>query len=189
MEDVYWIIAAGPKTMLKPAQYSAAEILRDGSRVQIRALRPEDRADLLAAVGRTSAQSLYRRFFGAKRGFTDSEVDFFMNIDFDRHVALVAVLEEGGREVIVGGGRYVVVPPAKAELAFVVIDQYQGKGIGSALMRHLATIAGAAGLRELVADVLPDNRRMLKVFEKSGLGVDTKRESSVVHLTLRLPRQ
>lgn len=175
--------------MLKPAQYSAAETLRDGSRVEIRALRPEDRAGLLAAVGRTSAQSLYRRFFGAKRGFTDSEIEFFMNIDFARHVALVAVREEGGREVIVGGGRYVVVAPGQAELAFVVIDQYQGKGIGSALMRHLATIAGAAGLRELVADVLPGNSRMLKVFGKSGLGVESKRESGVMHLTLRLPGQ
>jgi len=112
--------------MLKPAQYSAVETLRDGSRVEIPALRQEDRTELLAAVGRTSAQSLYRRFFGVKRGFTDSEVDFFMNIDFARHVALVAVLEESGREVIVGGGRYVVVAPGKAELAFAVIDQYQG---------------------------------------------------------------
>ena len=85
--------------MLKPAQYSAVETLRDGSRVEIPALRQEDRTELLAAVGRTSAQSLYRRFFGVKRGFTDSEVDFFMNIDFARHVALVAVLEESGREV------------------------------------------------------------------------------------------
>jgi ribosomal protein S18 acetylase RimI-like enzyme len=83
----------------------------------------------------------------------------------------------------------VVVAPGQAELAFVVIDQYQGKGIGSALMRHLATIAGAAGLRELVADVLPGNSRMLKVFGKSGLGVESKRESGVMHLTLRLPRQ
>ena len=56
-------------------------------------------------------------------------------------------------------------------------------------MRHLATIARAAGLQELIADVLPDNTRMLKVFEKSGLGLNTKRESGVVHLSLRLSRQ
>ena len=64
--------------------------------MEIRALRPEDQVDLLAAVDRTSAQSLYRRFFGAKRDFSEKEVDFFLNIDFTNHVALVAVVEEEG---------------------------------------------------------------------------------------------
>jgi ribosomal protein S18 acetylase RimI-like enzyme len=67
--------------------------------------------------------------------------------------------------------------PGKAEVAFAVVDEYQGQGIGAALMRHLAAIAREAGLKELVADVLPDNIPMLKVFEKSGLRVrSTKRE-------------
>ena len=69
---------------------SAIEALRDGCRVEIRALRPDDRADLIAAVGRTSAQSLYRRFFGLKRSFTEQEVAFFVNVDFVNHVALIA---------------------------------------------------------------------------------------------------
>jgi ribosomal protein S18 acetylase RimI-like enzyme len=71
-------------------------------------------------------------------------------------------------------------------VAFVVIDQYQGQGVGSALMQHLAAIARGAGLQELVAEVLPDNTSMLKVFEKSGLRISTKRESGVVHVVLRL---
>ncbi len=112
------------------AEYSAAEVLRNGRRIEVRALRPSDRADLLAAVDRTSAQSLYRRFFGARRGFTDQEIAAFLKVDFVRHVALVAVVEEGGQPVIVGGGRYVVVEPGKAEVAFTVVDQYQGQGIG-----------------------------------------------------------
>jgi ribosomal protein S18 acetylase RimI-like enzyme len=169
------------------AEYSAAEVLRNGRRIEVRALRPSDRADLLAAVDRTSAQSLYRRFFGARRGFTDQEIASFLKVDFVRHVALVAVVEEGGQPVIVGGGRYVVVGPGKAEVAFTVVDQYQGQGIGAALLRHVATIARTAGLEELTAEVLPDNGAMLKVFETSGLLVDVKREPGVVHVTLRLP--
>ncbi len=176
----------GVQAMLEPAKYSAAETLRDGRRVEIRALRPEDQAGLLAAVDRTSSQSLYRRFFGTKRGFTDREVDFFMNIDFISHVALVAVIEQDGREAIVGGGRYVVVEPGKAELAFVVVDEYQGQGVGAALMRHLATIARAAGLDELIADVLPENVSMLRLFKKSGLLAGTEYRSGSVHVTLRL---
>jgi RimJ/RimL family protein N-acetyltransferase len=88
--------------------------------------------------------------------------------------------------VIVAGGRYIVVQPGRAEIAFTVVDQYHGQGIGAALMRHVAAIAGEAGLKELVAEVLPDNAPMLKVFEKSGLCLSTKREAQVIHVTLQL---
>ena len=172
--------------MSEAAKYSAIEVLRDKRRVEIRALRPDDRADLLAAVGRTSEQSLYRRFFAVKNGFTEPEIAFFLNIDFVNHVALVAVLEDLGRPRIVGGGRYIVVQPGRAEAAFVVVDEYQGQGIGSALLRHLATLARGAGIAELIAEVMPDNASMLKVFEKCGFRLSTRRESLVVHVTLHL---
>ena len=172
--------------MLEAARYSAMDQLRDGRRVEIRSLRPEDEGDFLAAVDRTSAQSLYRRFFGAKRDFSEKERAFFLNVDFTNHVALVAVVEAESRAAIVAGGRYVVVRPGVAEVAFVVIDDYQGQGIGAALLRHLAAIARSVGLKELVAEVLPENISMLKVFEKSGLKLNTKRESGVVHVALQL---
>jgi ribosomal protein S18 acetylase RimI-like enzyme len=172
--------------MLNAAKYSAVEVLRNGRKVEIRALRTDDRADLLDAVERTGAQSLYRRFFGAKRDLSEKEIEFFLNIDFVNHVALVAAVEEGSRAVIVGGGRYVVVRPGSAEVAFAVVDEYQGLGIGRTLMRHLVAIARDAGLEELVAEVLPDNTPMRKVFEKSGLRCNMKREGPVVHVALRL---
>jgi RimJ/RimL family protein N-acetyltransferase len=172
--------------MLEPAKYSAVEVLRNGRRIEIRALRPEDRTDFLRAVEGIGAQSRYRRFFGSKHRFSDEEIDFFLNVDFVNHVALIAVGEESGGTLIVGGGRYVVAQPGTAELAFVVIDQHQGQGIGAALLRHLIAIARETGLKELTAAVLPGNIRMLKVFERSGLPLSTKRESQVVHVTLRL---
>jgi GNAT superfamily N-acetyltransferase len=109
-----------------------------------------------------------------------------VNVDFVDHVALVAVVDESGRPVIAGGARYVVVQSGTAEVAFAVVDQYQGQGLGAALMHHLAAIARSAGIKELIAEVLPDNVPMLKVFEKSGFGVSTKRESGIVHVALRL---
>lgn len=172
--------------MVDAANYSAVETLRDGRRVEIRAFRPGDRADLEAAVARTSAQSLYLRFFTVKRGFSDREKEFFLNVDFVDHVALMAWVEEAGRNVIAGGGRYVVVEPGKAEVAFVVIDPYQGHGIGAALLRHLAVVARAAGLTDLVAEVLPENTAMLKVFENSGLYMTTINHPEVVQVTLQL---
>ena len=168
------------------AAYSAIETLRDGRRVEIRALRPDDRSGLEEAVGRSSAESLYRRFFAVRRNFSESEVAFFLNVDFVSHVALVAIADEGGRPATVGGGRYVVVQPERAEVAFGVVDQYQGQGIGAALMRHLVALARQAGLKQLIAEVLPQNTPMLKVFAKSGLPMTTTRESGVVHVTLQL---
>jgi RimJ/RimL family protein N-acetyltransferase len=171
---------------LEVTEYEAVEALRDGRRFRVRALRSDDRAGLLSAVSQSSAQSLYRRFFTPKRNFTENEVAYFMDLDFVGHVALVAELEEDGRGVIIGGGRYVLVEPGKAEVAFVVVDRYQEQGVGTALMHHLAAIARHAEVKELTAEVLADNISMLKVFEKSGLRIRTTRDAGVIHVALRL---
>jgi len=172
--------------MIEVANYSAIERLRTGREVEIRALHAEDCAELLAAFERLSEQTIYRRFFGAKRVLTGEEISFFVNVDFASHVALVAVFEENGRTAIVGGARYVVTVPGQAELAFAVIDQYQGQGIGRALMRHLVAIARGAGLCKLIAEVLPDNLAMLKVFASSGLCLRVSRQNQTVHISLQL---
>lgn len=173
--------------MSQAANYSALETLRDGRRLQIRALRPDDQTDMLAAVGQLSKQSMFRRFFTPKREFSQQEIGFFLDIDFVNHVALVAVLEGAGRALIVGGGRYIVCEPQKAEVAFVVVDAHQGQGVGAALLRHLAVLAKSAGLEVLLADVLADNAAMLKVFDHSGLCAKKTRDVDVVHVCLRLP--
>jgi ribosomal protein S18 acetylase RimI-like enzyme len=170
-----------------PANYLAHERLANGSGIEIRSLRPDDEPDMLAAVGRTSAQSLQRRFFAVKRGFSEKERAFFMNIDFKNHVALVALAEEDGRTVVVGGGRYIVFEPGRAEMAFVVIDDWQGRGIGSILLRHLIKIGSSAGLEELTAEVLPENAAMLKVFGKFGFKPSSRRDPQAIHVTLKLP--
>jgi GNAT superfamily N-acetyltransferase len=172
--------------MVDAAAYTATEHLRDGRVFEIRALRPRDEADMLAAVDRIGAQSLYRRFMGAKRGFSDKERAFFLNVDFANHVALVAVVNDGDHAAIVAGGRYIVEKPGTAEVAFAVVDDYQGQGIGAVLLRHLAVLARRAGLREFTAEVLPDNTPMLKVFEKSGLKFSSKRSADGVHVALQL---
>jgi GNAT superfamily N-acetyltransferase len=109
-----------------------------------------------------------------------------LNVDFEKHVAIVALIEEAHQTIIAGGGRYVTAREKTAEVAFVVIDEYQGRGIGSILLRHLALIARATGLRTLIAEVLPENAPMLGVFEKCGLPLTIDRDSETVHVTLQL---
>jgi RimJ/RimL family protein N-acetyltransferase len=174
------------EAVIVPENYSATERMRDGREIEIRALQPDDKDDMLAAVGRTGTQSLQRRFFVVKRGFSEREIAFFMNIDFINHVALAALADEDGRKVIIGGGRYIVTEPGTAEIAFVVIDDYQGQGVGTLLTRHLAGLARRAGLTELIADVLPENAAMRKVFGKFGFQARRGRDPQVVHLTLNL---
>jgi RimJ/RimL family protein N-acetyltransferase len=175
--------------MLDVARYSAIELLRDGHAIEIRAIRPDDRVKLAAAIDGSSTQSIYRRFFAVRRFFSDQELEFFSNVDFVNHVALLAAVEEDGQWMIAGGCRYVVVYPGTAEMAFFVVDRYQGQGIGTALMCHLAAIARSVGITELIADILSDNAAMLKLIEKSGFRVVSHQQSGVVHVALELRQE
>ena len=172
--------------MSETFSYTTHEVLKDGSQIEIRALRRTDESDMLAAIENTSAQSLQRRFFVMKRHFSDKERAFFMDVDFKNHVAIVAAANENGRPMIAGGGRYIVFEEGRAEMAFVVIDAWQGRGIGSLLLRHLVNIAGASGLNELTAEVLPENTAMKKVFEKFGFRPAPRRDPQTLHLVLKL---
>jgi RimJ/RimL family protein N-acetyltransferase len=168
------------------SEYSAVETLRNGRRAEIRALKPADRAAMLEAVAGMSEAALYRRFFAPKRSFSEKEIEYYLNVDFVNHVALVAVVDDAAGPVLAGGARYIVTAPGRAEVAFSVDDAHQGQGIASAVMRHLAGIARAAGLKALNAEVLPENAPMLKVFERCGLAMTTRREAGVVHVALAL---
>jgi GNAT superfamily N-acetyltransferase len=168
------------------AQYSASERLRNGAEIEIRALVPGDRAEMLAAFDRAGTQTRYRRFFAPKRSFSEKEIEFFLNVDFVKHVALAAVLTDGDHQVIVGGARYIISDSGAAELAFTVDDLHQKLGISTRLMMHLIAIARASGVRKLVAEVLPENAPMLKIFERCGLVMTTRRDRGVIHVALSI---
>jgi RimJ/RimL family protein N-acetyltransferase len=172
--------------VIDPAHFSAPLKLRDGRQVEIRAQRPEDGEEFELALSRMSDESLYRRFFSVRRNFSQDVATKFLDIDFVNHVALVAIAIEAGDPNIVGTGRYIVEKPGQAEVAFAVIDAYQGQGIGGAVMGHLAAIARTAGLKTLTAEVLAGNAAMLNVFRKSGLPLQARSEREVVHVTMSL---
>ncbi|MBR0774243.1 GNAT family N-acetyltransferase [Bradyrhizobium diazoefficiens] len=169
--------------MQDAASFTRQEQLRDGRSIEIRAIRPDDEAGMLAAVDATSAESLRKRFFVLKRHFSEKERTFFTKIDFKTHVALVACAKDG---TIVAGGRYIVSEPGRAEMAFVVTDAWQGCGIGGLLMRHLIALAREAGLKELMAEVLPENGAMRRVFEKFGFKPVASGDPQTIHLVLPL---
>jgi GNAT superfamily N-acetyltransferase len=137
--------------------YSADAILRDGTPVCIRAIRPDDKERLAGHFARLSSDSRYHRFFGFRSAFTPPELSCLTEPDFLRHVALVATIEDGtGSESIVGDGRYVALPDRcyAAELGLSVVDAYQRRSIGTLLLEHLIRLARHARVRRLEADVM-----------------------------------
>lgn len=173
--------------MFDPETFHVTETLHDGSVVEIRAQKPEDRKAILDAMEHASIDTLYHRFFAVKRHLSEKEKHFFFDIDFVNHVVLIAVVRLDGEPRIVGGARFVVTEPGKAEVAFSVVDDFQHHGLGAVLMHHIAAVARDAGIKEFVAEVLSDNVAMLAVFEHSGLITTTRRDGATIHVSMRFP--
>jgi acetyl coenzyme A synthetase (ADP forming)-like protein len=168
-----------------PRDYAVDEILRDGGSIRIRAIRPDDKVRLFEHFSGLSPQSRYQRFFGGKRTLSREELARLTELDFDTHVGLVATLSDGHVEHFIGVGRYFRTgDPSRAEVAFAVLDEHQGRGIGTLLLEHLRRIARAHGITEFAADVLGTNRRMLDVLGESGFQVKRSAEGGVVHVSL-----
>lgn len=176
--------------MIDPAAYDETETLKNGAAVRIRSIRPDDKNRLSEAFGNLEAESIYTRFFHHKKTLTDEELKDATEIDFENVVALVVTTGRGENEVIIGGGRYAAFETAgkrrSAEVAFTVEEDYQGQGIASRLLRHLVLIAREKGVSQFEAEVLPENKAMIAVFERSGLPVNRKFEGSAVHVILSL---
>ncbi len=169
--------------------YRKEAILRDGSSIQLRALRSDDKEGLLDLFSRLSRRSVYFRFFRHKEWLSLHELARFTELDFVREVALAAVRREGEKERILGIGRYAVIedgsgPPARAEIALAVADDYQGLGIGTLLLEHLTAIARARGITEFQANVLGENNRMMDLFAHSGFRARRSLESGVFQVSL-----
>jgi RimJ/RimL family protein N-acetyltransferase len=167
--------------------YQAADRLKDGTPVVVRAIRHDDGPDVLAAFKRLDPEAIYTRFFAYKKELSAPELAQITDVDFERVVALVVRLPAGGDGKLIGGGRYFAdTSGATAELAFVTGDAYAGLGIASLLLRHLVTLARERGVRRFEAEVLAHNRPMLAVFRKSGLPIKERADGNTVHVTLRL---
>ncbi len=160
--------------------------LRDGSAVRIRPIRPEDKAQLVQAFARLGPSSRYRRFLGYKKDLSVAELEALTEVDHVDHEALGAIDPSTGDGV--GVARYVRRPdrPDVAEAAVTVVDDWQGRGVGSALVRRLAARAREEGIREFTATLLSDNRAMLELFR--GLGVlRVVRDGPVQEVDVALP--
>ncbi|MDQ6896768.1 MAG: GNAT family N-acetyltransferase [Actinomycetota bacterium] len=159
-----------------PARWEADVVLRDGSVGHVRPIRPDDADRLRSFHSGQSQESIYLRFFAPIRELSDRDVHRFTNVDNIDRVALVVTV----RGAIVGIGRWDRFDRTSAEVAFNISDHFQGRGIGSVLLEHLAAIAQELGVEKFTAEVLPQNRKMLNVFREAGYVVHHHFEDGVV---------
>ncbi len=153
--------------------------------ITIRAVRPDDKERIVTAFRALDRHSIYLRFFSYKKELSDEELRRATECDRAKEAALVATVASGDREIIVGMGNYVL-SGAGAEIAFVVEEDFQRRGIATRLLRKLADVARANGISRFEADVLAENTPMLNVLRNSGLRMRESRSAGVVRATLLL---
>jgi GNAT superfamily N-acetyltransferase len=162
--------------------------LRDGTRVLLRPILPSDKSLLIDGFRRLSPESRYRRFMGPIEELSDSQVRFLTEIDYVDHFAWVALDPDAPGEPGIGVARYVRVPgePEVAEAAVTVVDDYQGRGVGSLLLEALGAMAVENGITRFRGYAFEDNRPLREVLR--GLGVSTTHDSpGVLRVEIDLP--
>ena len=163
---------------LPPGHWSSDVILRDGRTAQIRPIRPEDAGLLEEFYARVSDESKYYRFFSPMPNLSARDVHRFTHVDHHDRVGLVMI----SQQQIIGVGRYDVVEPREAEVAFLVEDQHQGRGIGQLLLEHLVQAGRDNGIERFIAEVLPDNHRMIQNFRDAGYRIASGYADGVITL-------
>ncbi|GAB3143077.1 bifunctional acetate--CoA ligase family protein/GNAT family N-acetyltransferase [Amycolatopsis sp. NPDC004378] len=162
-----------------PRDWEADVVLSDGGTVHLRPVVPTDADGLVAFHGKLSERTRYFRYFGAYPRIPEKDLKRFSTVDHHDRVAFAAFLGDD----IVAVGRYERLDGGpSAEVAFVVSDAHQGRGLGSILLEHLAAAASECGLRRFVAEVLAENAAMVRVFRDAGYQVSREIEEGVLHL-------
>jgi len=155
-------------------------LLDNGTQVSFRSIHPIDEPNMRDLLYDLSQETVYYRFMSRQKRFTHRQIHDFVYIDHRKDVAIVGTVPEATGEEIVAVGRYFLNERTnKAEVAFVIRDDWQNQGIGKFLFKHLIDIARRNGIAGFTAEVLRDNRRMQHIFNHSGFKVQSRIEEGV----------
>jgi acyl-CoA synthetase (NDP forming)/RimJ/RimL family protein N-acetyltransferase len=165
-----------------PAHWEADVVLRDGRTAHMRPIAPEDAEGLVEFYAEVSDQSKYFRFFAPMPQLSEKDVRRFTHVDHRARVAFVLTVAEK----ITAIASYELIEPGEAEVAFLVQDAHQGRGMGQLLLEHLAQAARENGVHRFVAEVLPENQRMLQVFHEAGYQVTGGWDEGTMHLEFNI---
>jgi len=174
---------------LYPSEIEATHTFKDGVQIRLRAIRPSDEEEMRRLFYRFSDKAVYYRYFTPLKTMPHAKMQAYVNVDYSDTLSIVGVAGESGEGRIIAEARFVRdLQGAKADVAFVVDEAYQGMGIATYLYRMLIRLARQRGIQGFHADVLSSNRNMLKVFEKGGLPVKASLEDGVYSLWMPFGR-
>jgi GNAT superfamily N-acetyltransferase len=184
-EEAQAAAAAYQRGLDRVEQASELVVLRDGSEVLVRPVRPEDKPLFVAGWAELSDETVYRRFLQPRHALSVAELALFTELDHIDHEAIGALA--GGRGV--GVARYVrdIERPHVAEAAVVVVDAWQGRGLGGKLLRRLCARATENGIRVFTATLLASNEAMLSLLGSLGQIDLVRREGAAIEVDVRLP--
>jgi RimJ/RimL family protein N-acetyltransferase len=140
--------------------------LTGGPIVRFRHVRPDDEHPIMEAIGTASRETLLHRFFSPMRSVSPGLLRQMLAIDRAKETCLVGAVTASKAVRIICGARYVKLGPGAAEIAITVHDDFQRRGLGTFLLKLLARLAQAEGIRRFEAEVLASNHKMLKLFKK-----------------------
>ena len=162
-----------------PKKYVAVRELKNGTRVLLRPIKPEDEARFNEFLMSLSEETMRFRFFQILKELSHEALTRYCNLDYDREIAIVAELQQGSRQII-GAGRVIVEPDGKSgEFAVLVGDQWQGFGLGSRLMDYIVTVAKDMRLERIFGYVMANNYKMLRLCGKKGFSLEPLDEDTV----------
>ncbi len=166
-----------------PKHWETDIVANDGGTLFLRPITPEDADDIRKLHGRLSEETVYFRFFTPLPYLSDAMLHRFVNVDYTDRMALVAVLGE----LIVAVARYDRLPgSSEAEVAFLVDDAHQGRGLATVMLEYLVAVAKESGITRFVADTLPENTKMLKVFHDAGFRDHRHFQDGVVRVSFEI---
>ena len=171
-----------------PLHHETEVLLKDGSRILLRPIRRDDTEAWLALLSRISPRTKYLRFHALPK-LTIEDAVRFCTVDYANTFAFVAEVQGDNREDIIAIGRYIRLPKKNsAEVAFLIDDAHQGKGIGTKLMESLANVARENGINTFEAEVLAENKEMMTVFMDYGFHITSELQEGVYHVRVPIAR-
>jgi len=173
-----------------PEELERYETLRDGTEIFFRPIKPTDEQELSEMLYSLSEESVQKRYMTRTKAFPHRDVQQLTNIDYKNNIAIIGVVPSASGEQIVAIAQYFLDPKTQAaEVAFVVQDEWQQKGMGTFLLEYITQIAKQRGVKRFYANVLPNNKPMLAIFHNSGYKVNTEFDGDVYSITYELTKK
>jgi RimJ/RimL family protein N-acetyltransferase len=168
-----------------PEHLETYRTTKSGLTVLLRPMKISDEPLVKDLFYSLSDQSLYERFISARKDMPHARLQEFVIIDYTKQMSILAIIRNEETEVAIGLGQYVINADSHtAEVAFVVRDDYQGKGVGTELLTYITYLGKRNGLLGFVAEVLQENQKMLHLFEKMGFGIESRGSEGTYELKM-----